>query len=51
MDAVLYFSDEYLARCKQLTPEQILQFLEDFRLRYAKDPFKTRALYPFQPQD
>lgn len=28
---VQYFSKEYLERCKELSPDQILQFLEDFR--------------------
>ena len=28
---VQYFTAEYLERCKKLTPDQILQFLEDFR--------------------
>lgn len=30
--AVQYFSDEYLARCRRLSPEDILRFLEEFRL-------------------
>lgn len=28
---VQYFSKEYIERCKELSPDQILQFLEDFR--------------------
>ncbi len=32
MKSVQYFSDEYLNQCKALSPEQIVQFLEDFRL-------------------
>jgi len=31
MKPVQYFSDEYLAQCKDMTPEQIIQFLDDFR--------------------
>lgn len=31
MRPVQYFSDEHLAYCAKLTPEQTLQFLEDFR--------------------
>jgi hypothetical protein len=27
-----HFSDEYLKHCRQLSPSQILGFLEDFRL-------------------
>jgi hypothetical protein len=32
---VQYFSDEYLEQCKALTPQQIVEFLEDFRLAFA----------------
>ncbi len=28
---VQYFSKEYLERCKELSPDEIIQFLEDFR--------------------
>jgi predicted DNA binding CopG/RHH family protein len=31
MKSVQYFSKEYLERCASMKPEQILQFLEDFR--------------------
>lgn len=29
---IQYFSTEYLEQCKALTPLQIIEFLEDFRL-------------------
>jgi len=32
MKVVQYFSEEYLDRCRQMTSEQIVRFLEDFRL-------------------
>ena len=32
MKTVQYFSDEYLARCKQLSTVQVAKYLEDFRL-------------------
>ena len=32
MKTVQYFDDEYLARCKDATPQQIAEFLEQFRL-------------------
>lgn len=32
MKTVQYFSDEYLEHCRKLSPDQIAQFLEDFRL-------------------
>ena len=31
MRPVQYFSDDYLERCRNLTPDQILQFLDEFR--------------------
>jgi predicted DNA binding CopG/RHH family protein len=31
MKTVQHFSDDYLERCKDMTPDQILQFLEEFR--------------------
>ncbi len=32
---IQYFSPEYLEQCKALTPQQIVEFLEDFRLAFA----------------
>ncbi|MBI4424164.1 MAG: hypothetical protein HY554_10580 [Elusimicrobia bacterium] len=32
MRPVQYFSDEYLAHCRAMSPQQIAVFLEDFRL-------------------
>ena len=32
MKTIQYFPEEYLARCKQLSTEQISRYLEDFRL-------------------
>lgn len=32
MKPVQLFSDEYLAECRKFTPEQIVNFLEDFRM-------------------
>jgi len=35
---IQFFSDDYLARCKQLSADQIVKYLEDFRL--VNKPFK-----------
>lgn len=35
MKAVQYFTLEYLERCSKMSPTEILQFLEDFRLMFA----------------
>ena len=32
---VQYFSDDYLQRCRRLRTQDILRFLEEFRLNYA----------------
>ncbi len=35
MKAVQRFSDEYLESCREMTPDQIVAFLEDFRRLHA----------------
>ncbi len=42
--AIQYFSDAYLERCKGMKPEQILQFLEDFRTLYGHKTVKEVLL-------
>lgn len=42
--AIQYFTPEYLERCKQMTPLQILQFLEEFRLLIGSQKKKPRNL-------
>ena len=32
MKTLQFFSDEYLARCRDLPPDAIVRFLEDFRI-------------------
>jgi uncharacterized protein (DUF4415 family) len=32
MKTIQFFSDNYLAQCKQLSAEQIVRYLEDFRI-------------------
>lgn len=45
MRPVQYFSNEYLAQCRKMTPEQIAAFLEDFRLLHAAAaPGKSRLI-------
>ena len=38
-----YFSDDYLNASKQLTPEQILQFLDDFRVLHGTKQIKSKS--------
>lgn len=43
MRPVQYFSDDYLAQCRGMTPDQILQFLEDFRTLHQR-PGRSRLI-------
>ncbi len=37
MKTVQYFSDEYLQQCRNMSPDQILCFLDDFRQLHSTD--------------
>ena len=41
---IQYFSKEYLERAKELTPDQILQFLEDFRKLHSEVQEKCQLI-------
>ncbi|WP_038247065.1 CopG family antitoxin [Ghiorsea bivora] len=43
MRPIQYFSDEYLERCKGITTEQVLEFLETFRKMQEK-PKKSKLI-------
>ena len=46
MRPVQYFSPEYLERCRELTPEQVVAFLDDFQALHAAAtvPRKSRLI-------
>lgn len=44
MRPVQYFSDEYLERCRDATPEAILEYLEGFRVLHAPPPSKSKLV-------
>ena len=48
MKTVQYFSDDYLARCKEATSEQIIEFLNDFMALHTRDdkPEKPVSFLP-----
>ncbi len=49
---VQYFTEEYLERCKELTPDQIVQFLDDFRaIAYAGRKTKSKLISMKVPED
>ncbi|MEZ5539796.1 MAG: hypothetical protein R3E63_07585 [Pseudomonadales bacterium] len=35
MKTTQFFTDDYLQQCQKMTPAQIVQFLEEFRLLFA----------------
>lgn len=39
-----YFSKEYLERCKGMTPDQIIEFLENYRMLFSNVPEKSRLI-------
>ena len=51
MKAVQRFSDEYLDRCRDMTPDQILQFLEDFRRLHGSEPIRSKLIIMKVPTD
>ena len=45
MKPVQYFSDAYLEHCREMTPDQIIQYLEDFRqLHGAQTQRKSKLI-------
>ena len=48
---IQFFSDEYIEQCRNMRPEEILEFLESFRrLQYAK-PCKSKLISIKVPED
>ena len=45
------FSDDYLARCRQMSPDEIVRFLEDFRRIHASQPARSRPINIRIPED
>ena len=39
---VQYFTPEYLEKCKQMTPEEILTFLDEFRILFGESEGRRR---------
>ena len=51
MKAVQKFSDEYLASCREMTTDQIIRFIEDFRRLHAGPRGPSRLISIKVPQD
>ena len=49
---VQYFTDEYLERCKDLSPTEIVRYLDQFRLiAYAGRKTKSKLISMKVPED
>lgn len=42
--AIQYFSQDYLERCAGMTPDQIIEFLENYRLLISQAPEKCQLI-------
>lgn len=41
---IQYFTKEYLERCKGMTPDQIIEFLENYRMLFSSVPEKNQLI-------
>lgn len=51
MRPVQLFTDEYLAQCRRMTPDQVIRFLEDFRRLQASQPSRSKLISLKVPED
>jgi uncharacterized protein (DUF4415 family) len=50
--ALQKFSKEYLDQCKEMKPEEIVRFVEDFRILYGQSkPSKSKLISIKIPED
>lgn len=51
MKALQLFSDEYLQQCQNMTPDQVVRFLDDFRRLHGNRPAKSKLISMKVPED
>lgn len=51
MKTVQRFSDDYLESCQEMTPDQIIQFLDDFRRLHGTKQAPTKLISLKVPTD
>jgi hypothetical protein len=51
MRPIQYFSDEYLERCRGITPDQVILFLDDFRRLHGGSPSQSKLISIKIPED
>lgn len=40
------FSDEYIKRCRELSPQEIVRFLDDYRMLFGMARMRDRSTLP-----
>jgi predicted DNA binding CopG/RHH family protein len=48
---VQFFTDEYLGQCREMTADQVIHFLEDFRNLHAGRPTRSKLISLKVPED
>lgn len=51
MRPVQSFTDDYLERCRGMTADQVIRFLEDFRQLHARRPSRSKLISLKVPED
>lgn len=51
MKAVQYFTAEYLERCRELSPDEIARFLDEFRRLHGKGKSRSKLISMKVPED
>ena len=51
MRPVQYFSYEYLEQCREMGPDAVIRYLEDFRRLHSSRPSPSRLISIKVPQD
>lgn len=51
MNAIQYFSPEYLDRCRELTPDEIVRFLDEFRRLHGRTQCRSKLISMKVPED
>lgn len=51
MKALQTFSDEYLERCKEMSVEEIVEFIEGFRELHYREPDKSKLISMKVPEN
>lgn len=41
---IQYFTEEYLKRCERMTSDQIIEFLENYRMLFSTVPEKSQLI-------